>query len=122
MDNVYSWLPAALQQHYEAAYKQFQGNKGPLANVFTNGGTPPVMSPYWVDMRDLYIYGDQFVNYAMAKGAVALPTASNQRRYAASADIDALFKDVAQNKVLHDGVVNLGIAGRQRPATPGTTI
>lgn len=116
MSDIHSWLPPALQQHYETAFKEFDKTKGPLGGLYAEN--------YWVDMRDLYVYGDQFANYALngTKGSVALPTAANQKRYPASADINAWFKDVASNKILEDGIVHLGIAGHQRPTTPETHI
>lgn len=121
MTSVYDWLPAVLQDNYEAAYHEFTDTTGPLAAVMTQN--------YWIDVRDIFLGGDQFTNLATpatgasGKGFVALPTAANQRRYAASADIDALFKDSAVAKTIKvDGVVHLGIAGMQKKTVPGTTI
>lgn len=124
LDDVYGWLPAVVHQQVDAAYKLMAADKGPFANVFMDGD-PAAPSGYWVDLRDLYIYGDQFVNYAMAAadGGMALPEVDGQRRYAAEADIDALFNAASPaNKIYYDGVVNLGIKGRQSPRSPNTTI
>ena len=50
---------------------------------------------YWVDMKDYFMYGDQFLNYdpttATTKNVVALPRpalAGTDKRYPVSADID----------------------------------
>lgn len=123
LDNVYGWLPPVVHQQFDGAYKLVAAGEGPFADLFMDGD-PAAPSGYWVDVRDLYIYGDQFSNYDLtgASGTVALPTSANQRRYASEADIDALFKDVASNKIYADGVVNLGIKGRQSPRSPTTRI
>lgn len=113
MDNAFSWLPAVLQEEAAISLKQFAADTGPLFGNTTNG--------YWVDVRDLLVYGDQFVNFALTEtdqGLVALPTVALQKDYVASADVDALFKSASPaNKIREDGVVNLGIAGRQRDMT-----
>lgn len=116
LDDVYGWLPAVLQQDYERAYKLVDDTAGPLGATM---GTD-----YWVDLRDLYLGGEQFMNYAPTGqvGTVALPAATAQRRYAAVADINNLFKDDAANKILVDGVAHFGIAGRQTRTVQGTRI
>lgn len=117
MQDVYSWLPAILQDNYEAAYQKFAQATGPLAATIT-------ADDYWIDMRDLYLGGDQFCNYAPTglAGTVALPASTSQRRYAASADINAFFASDSVNKLLCDGVVHLAIKGQQRKTVPGTVI
>lgn len=122
MDSVYDWLPAVLQHNYEAAYHEFTDTTGPLAAVMTQN--------YWVDIRDIFLGGDQFINYAVpasgvatAAGVVQLPTVANQRRYALEADIDELWKDDAvAEKIQVDGVAHLAIKGMQTKTVPGTTI
>ena len=88
------------------------GANGPLGSTPTNG--------YWADLRDLYIYGDQFRNFdieAAGDGShVLLPNASLEEKYAASADADGLFSAASPaNQVRTDGVAQfkiLGVAGR----------
>lgn len=87
---------------------------GPLKNVMDAGNVD-----YYIDLRDLLNYGEQFINYATpASGVngvpfVELPLASGQRRYAATAEIDALFAAASPlNKFRQDGVCDLAITGR----------
>lgn len=124
LDDVYAWLPPVVHQQVDAAYKLVAAAEGPFANQFLDGSAQP--SGYWVDLRDLYIYGDQFINYAMSgvEGGVNLPGSDAQRRYAAQDDVNKLFFDDAGNtkKVFYDGVVNLGIKGRQSPRSPTTSL
>lgn len=108
LDDAYSWLPAILANDPATSLKQYAAAAGPLTTP-TNG--------YWVDVRDLFIYGDQFVNFSLAEtdaGMVALPTAGMVKRFASSADADALFKSAAPaNQIRQDGVVSLTILGTQ---------
>lgn len=119
LDNVENWLPAISHQHYERGFKSFAANAGPLASKI---GVSP-FEAYWVDLRDLYIYGDQFTNFAVAGGASAVSTitASGGNRYPTTADIDALFTGT-DKYIQQDGVVNLTIAGRQVDRSVGSTL
>lgn len=89
--------------------------------VMSTTGTGPVPSStgsYWIDLRDLFMYGDQFVNMSLAAGksGVALPTAALQKRYPASTDADGLFVDTTAGvgKVRQDGAVSLAVSSRLR--------
>lgn len=107
MTDVMSWLPALLNDQMNVSHKQFAAAEGPLQGLYAE--------PYWVDLRDLLLYGDQYVNYdtTTAVPFLNLPTAANVRRYAAEADIDALFSGAA-NEFLHDGICTLSILSRQK--------
>jgi len=110
LGTAFDWLPALMGDNPETSLHEFTSANGPLTSS-TNG--------YWVDMRDLFLYGDQFANFDFATdandGAVALPTVGLNKRYVASADIDALFTNAAggKNLVRQDGVAKLSILGRQ---------
>lgn len=113
LSDAVSWLPAVLADSPYTSLKEMPALSAPLP-ASTNG--------YWVDVRDLFLYGDQFVNFSLTEtdaGLVALPTAGLQKRYASAADADALFVDAAggKNLVRCDGVCNLAIAGRQQDHT-----
>jgi hypothetical protein len=95
--------------------KNFATLTGPLNNAADD---------YWLDLRDLFLYGDQFLNYAMATAesdgaAVDLPTAALQHQYASGAMADALFvTPLSANKIRSDGLVSLSIASSLRDTTP----
>lgn len=113
LTDVFAWLPALLQDKPEISLREFAADTGPLYGNTTNG--------YWFDIRDLYLYGDQFTNVTLTEtdnAYVALPTVALNARYAASADVDALFKSASPaNKIRQDGVCNLTISGRQTDQT-----
>lgn len=112
LTDAIAWLPAVLDYNPITSMKKVAATTNPLSG---NTGA------YWVDLRDLYLYGDQFVNFALtdtAAGLVALPTAGLQKRYPSSADVDALFSAASPaNQVRQDGVVRLSIATRLREQT-----
>lgn len=123
MDNGLAWLPEIMRENNpETSLKEFSGGAagdGPLSSTVigpTNG--------YWVDMRDLFVHGDQFSNLGntgtavgTADNGVPLPNSSLNSRYPAFADIDALFVTAGTNKCRSDGVVSLNISGHQRDMT-----
>lgn len=118
LSDAYSWLPAVLRENPETSLRKFTSTQGPLAgNVATNS--------YWVDVRDLLLYGDQFVNFALTEvdnNLVALPGSALTKatmRYPSTADIEGLFTSSAASgtkagrTVRQDGVIALNIKGRQ---------
>lgn len=114
--DVRSWIPAVLQNQSDISHRQFTPSDGPFDDRFTGP------SGYWVDFRDLFEYGDQFVNYVMTgiPGMLSLPTATGARRYASEAEIAAMFLTlggVGQDEMIkEDGVVSLSILSRQEAA------
>lgn len=119
MQTLENWLPALSHKEYERGFKHFAENAGPLADAF-DAGTP---EGYWVDLRDLLVYGDQFLNFApdAASGAVSVITDAGGARYPSTAAIDALFSG-ADKYIQTDGITNLTIKGRQRDQTPGRRV
>jgi hypothetical protein len=110
MNDAYSWLPAVLQTEPYTSLKKFLGTEGPLQG--NTGG-----AAYWVDLRDLFVHGDQFCNFALTAtdaGLVALPTATMGLKYPTAADADSLFSDVTtpNNKIKMDGRTDLSILSR----------
>lgn len=110
MDEAKKWLPAMLQDDPFLGMVQRSATTAPLSSN---------TDAYWVDLRDLLMYGDQFVNFALTAtdaGLVALPTAGLEKRYPASTDADNMFVDTTAGagQVEQDGVVSLMIASRQQ--------
>lgn len=122
LDNAYAWLPATLQNDPAASLKEVSATTSPLiANT----------DSYWVDLRDLFLYGEQYVNFNIYGGSpaepmnvVALPTAGLEKRYPSSTDTDGLFVNYATGYkyVTIDGVVRLSIKGSQRDHTLGNIV
>lgn len=116
MKDVLKWLPAAFNEEVSHSLSKYAAGAGPFSTS-TAG--------YWIDLKDLLLHGDQFVNFdltATDAGMVALPNpAGTNKRYPAGTDADALFKNIApSNQVRSDGRVDLVILGRQQD-TSGTS-
>lgn len=113
LDNAYAWLPAIMADDPRTSLKLVTANNGPL-QATTN--------PYLVDVRDLFLYGDQFVNYDMATvtnvgNHAALPTADLVNKvYPSAADVTSLFSGAVE-WVRSEGVVQLTVAGTQQDYT-----
>lgn len=117
LDNAMSWLPAVMMDHPFTSMRLVPNDEGPLNVTDANG--------YWVDIRDLFLYGEQFTNFSLAStdaGMVALPTVGLEKRYPTLADVNALFVDegtvdppAAPTAVYgrQDGIVSLNVLGRQ---------
>lgn len=104
LDHVQTWLPAVLQDDPSTSLVHVPDGTGPM-------GTDPV--GYFVDIRDLYMHGDQFVNHALYSNGVALPKASNfDKEYVAAADIEGLFVGATANDrvIRQDGIATFMIA------------
>ena len=120
MEKLENWLPALSHSSYEKGFLQFAHADGPLGGKFKTDAD--VNQGYWLDLRDLLMYGDQFINYdySAAPSALSVLTEDGARRYANTSQIDGLFKSAAPANVIDtDGVTALRIMGRQKDRTPG---
>lgn len=112
MTDAMAWLPAILRDDPYTSMRLITQGTGPL---------PSVTDAYWIDVKDLLLYGEQFVNFAVTDtnyGAVALPTTALNKKYAAATDADAMFVSGSANLVKQDGVANLDILGALEDTTP----
>lgn len=111
MTDLYSWLPAVLRPEIEAGFKKIAAHNVQFGGNGTTGGNTDAV---WFDVADLFMYGEQFVNFALTEtdaGFVALPTATAQKRYASGTDADALFASASPaNQIREDGIVTLSIS------------
>lgn len=123
-NSALNWMPAMA---HEAAASIIEVTKtvGPLGSGVADATSPS--HNYIVDLRDLLLYGDQFMNFdltATDAGIVALPKADLTKRFPSSADIQALFVGTteATGLVRQDGVCMLNILGKQTDQTTFSTL
>ena len=103
-------MPAVINDKLDVSHLLIDDAVGPLAATMTED--------YWIDLRDLLNYGDQFVNWTPVAGTApfaSLPAADAARRYASPANAMAYFLDTTNGRFLEDGVLSLMIKGRQQP-------
>ena len=109
-----TWLPAVLQ---DDPYTSTVETDGAVVSPLTIAS-----ASFMHDVRDLFIYGDQFLNFdpvATDANMLPLPTAATLHRYiSAIGQIDELFVTAGTNKIKTDGIVSLSILGRQADTTP----
>lgn len=117
-----AWLPAVLNAETDVGHLLIPEETGPLRTVFgdTEGG-------YYVSIRDLLNYGEQFINYAPSSaGAPFSPlpdlTTETNRRYTSAAGAMAFFSDTTNGRFRADGMISLTIMGRQKEATKNLTL
>lgn len=111
MNDAYSWLPAMLRDDAAASLKKVtDAATDPLGGVASGD--------WWIDIKDLLLYGDQFLNFPLSNtdaALVDLPVATGGHQYVASADIDGLFVTVADaaSGIRMDGTCRMSILGTQ---------
>ena len=117
LSDAYRWLPALMRNDPATSLARLASNADSI--ITTTGNAEFVL-----DVRDLFIYGDQFVNFdvdgGLADGShVAMPTAGLERRYPVKADIDGLFVGGSPTSLVkQDGIARFSILGTQIDETP----
>lgn len=116
MKSAQSWLPPSLMHDPYASMTKVAAGDAPVTNN---------TDAYWVDIKDILVHGDQFINFALSATDANLfnaPAASGtqvSKRYPVTADIDALFVAASPaNQIRSDGITTLQIAGRQTDTSP----
>ena len=124
LSRAWDWSPNYLWSYPESTLKRFTGDTGPLGDRTT----PP--DDYFLDMRDVFIHGDQWQNHTpfnvvpadvAAEHMVALPNGSTFNwKYPTEAQCKMFFVDTANGAYLrHDGVVSASIDGTMVDTTVG---
>ena len=102
-----NWMPKILDLMPMTALKEFASGAGPAPELYAED--------YWIDVRDLFTYGEQFRNHDLTDmgNGLALPDTSLNVDYATQAMVDAMFTGDATNRYFRtDGVVKFDIAGQ----------
>lgn len=117
MQSPETWLPAAFTDDAWSSLETHvtTSGSGPIPGIVDAQG-------YVWDMRDLLLYGDQYLNFnpaaVTARNLVDLPTAAGLREYIDEDDINSIFVSGTADQIRQDGIVQLTIRGRQRDTTP----
>lgn len=138
MTRAWDWVPAMLAAEPMTSLKHFDAGKGPLGD--RSGSGAATESEYWLDMRDIFLYGDQWLeNPYLADMTTSrpvqiprshsfpLPTWKDGEdalvsKYLNAADIPLLFATEAVKYIREDGFVSLSIKGKQIDYTKGATL
>lgn len=107
MNDAFAWIPAMFTTDPNITTREIALGAAPLGNS---------TSAYTYDMRDLFVKGEQFLNFdpltASAKNLVALPAIDSMAKiYPSSTDANALFTGAAPANTLEtEGMCQLSIA------------
>lgn len=118
LQDAYAWLPAVLHGHVYASIKE-------ITDSATDGPFQNQLEDYWFDCKDLFLHGDQFINYTpdVVNGhAIALPGAAAigtafDNKYPTAAMVDDLFVTPGTDYVREDGIAMLNILGKLSETT-----
>lgn len=122
LDTIRAWLPKVMDNDPYTSLKKFANGQGPMLTGFAD--TAPALADatptqaYWVDVRDLFLYGDQMLRNPNAYQA-SLPAKDGNLSYPSSAEYNKLFVDQTGNlqHTEQDGMISFAIAGSQRDHT-----
>lgn len=123
LDSIRAWLPKVMTDDPYTSLKKFAAGEGPMLTGFADTAPPladatPTQA-YWLDVRDLFLHGDQFTNHAGVYN-VPLPAKDGNTNYVPDLDAmcDLLFVDqTTRQHTEQDGTLTLVIAGSQRDFT-----
>lgn len=114
LDNAMAWLPAIMNDMPETSLRMFANGTGPVPSGMA--------AAYWIDLRDLFLYGDQWNQASPTGHCPPLPT-NNSGRFRAFFDSTGMPDDLftspgddttpAKRYVRQDGRVDLSILGAQ---------
>lgn len=116
LNDAYSWLPGVLYGQSYTSVRQVAG-----AAVNDAGIVRGQSQDVWIDVKDLFLYGDQFINHAPtveSSHALALPDGDAGLRFPTEAMVNELFVGPLLQSIREDGVVHLNILGRLSETTP----
>lgn len=126
MSRAWDWMPNYLATMPETSLKQFLTDTGPLGDRTT------ATDPYWLDMRDILLHGDQFQNVQAfnpvpattgSEHLLALPSGQDVHKwkYPTEAMAKSFFVGAAgtATNVKQDGYVSLSIKGKEVDFTSG---
>lgn len=123
MKRAWDWMPNYLRGMPETQLKSFAIDTGPLGDRTT------LADGYFLDMRDLLLYGDQWQNVGAfgadpttnyAQHILPLPSGTAIKyKYLTETMINNFFVDTANPYVMHDGYFSLTIKGHEVDYTVG---
>lgn len=114
LDDAYSWLPAMLAGQTDASWKEITDAATDILGGNATGN-------WWVDVKDLFLHGDQFTNQTdlSALNGMALPSTAMGVKHPVQASVDAMFISAdATGGIRQDGIVRLSILGQQSETSP----
>lgn len=120
LDDLYAFAPAMLRHEVKATWKKITDAATDILGGYASGD-------WWLDVKDLYLHGDQFVNFDIAAATdantMAIPSTGGVTKHPIEASVDAMFVSASSvNGVLQDGIAGFTILGSQVETSPRGSI
>lgn len=119
MNDAYSWLPALLATDSRSSWKK-------VTDAVTDELGGNATGDWWIDIKDLLLYGDQFTTLTSltTSNGMALPSTTVGSKYPVQTSVDAMFVGGdATDMVQAEGIARLAILGHQAETSPhGATL
>lgn len=119
LDRLRYWAPALLRDDPLTSLRADTATSSPLYDAI-------LATDHWIDVRDLFIHGDQFINSEGVVGTapiVLLPTSAGEAKYATAVMAEQLFTNPGSGGyfyVKQDGTLRLNIRAATEDATDAT--
>lgn len=119
LDSAFAWAPRMFDDAFAGiTMRDYADGRGPFSAGVTEG--------YTVDTKDLFLYGDQFLNFDTGLGSTpsgypddTLHNGAADSKYTTTGSVDRLFIAAnTTNLVHHEGVANLSIKSALRDSSP----
>lgn len=106
LDRAQSWLPPVMDEAgLERSLREMATGAGPIKDAH-------FVDSYWVDLRDLFNKGDQYIDAVAANiNAIDSPTVNLDYRYGTQALANAL-QNTADALIISDGSINFNVKTR----------
>lgn len=116
LDDLYAFAPAMLRGDVKATWKKITDAATDLLGGFETGN-------WWLDVKDLYLHGDQHVNFDLAAATdcngMAIPTTGGVTKYPVEASVDAMFVSGSSvDGMVQDGLVRFSVLGSLVETSP----
>ena len=116
LNTVWDWLP-----NHPGAVKKFKGTTTNSPNE-SDGPWDTIADDYMIDTGDLFLYGEEFVNFTLADSdanLIDIPGTDLKRKYCTKLQLDTLFQGGSSiDAMAQDGIVSLSILGAEMDDTP----
>jgi len=116
LDRTMRWLPAVMSGNPSISLAEISANIALLENIDTDG-TPGPADQLWIDLRDLFLHGDQWLNGRANVPEFNLPDAEGNSQYVTASEADNVGVAAANAAIDSDGIVMATIMGHQMDAT-----
>lgn len=109
LNTAKSWIPPVYANEPGESLREFAEGTGPLGNALADD--------YWIDHRNLFLDGDQFIYGTPGDGQTVPRRAAPHWRYPTEAGLTAQFAADTATLVRQEGMISFQLASRVKRTT-----